>query len=176
MGLTNFTVKENKMGLITINKSTELDRLINLAASKVSLMNMIRFKANYDQSYLNQVPPLSNCSIEVAIDEISKVLIHIDVKLGTYKAKAPWSSVKAYTTGKNIMFNTRKIHTLESIVNTIVHELTHIASGSNNNLEFGHGTGPSRNYNQDKKQGCMPQLLGRTFSEWVLNDESSDAA
>lgn len=163
------------MGLITINRNTDLDKLINFAAKQFNPIKISEFRNSLNSEVLECVPDLSDCAFSIAIDEIEKAVYELDIKLGTYRSRNPWTKTRAYTTGLNIMFNSKKEHDLRSIIITIGHELTHIASGRSR-FEFNHGVGRFANFNQDQKQGCAPQLMGRLFAEFAINKGASHAA
>jgi len=80
------------------------------------------------------------------------------VEIKTYYPKWPWSKAIAYTEGKNIYFNARKLPSmkLEEIVNTLWHETVHIID-ANSPLSFGHGT---NTWTQDKQDHSAPYFIG----------------
>lgn len=87
----------------------------------------------------------------------------------TYTSKWPWSAAIAYTQGKDVYFNTRKLsNNVPALVNTLVHEFIHIADMVDGGLYYNHGTGRKANVpNDHKRTYSAPYALGGTAEIYI---------
>jgi len=153
------------MPLITGNL-TPLDLVIQEVASLITLKTLKEFKKSLTEKELNNFPDLADCSLGCVIAEIRETLIGSNVRLISKKSKNPWTSARAWTYGKDIYFNSRKIHSRADILRTTIHELVHIAD-ARSPKSFGHGS----NFNQDQKQLTAPMLVSTYFAGFILRKQ-----
>jgi len=157
------------MPLVIEDKENNLELLFRMVIDLVSLENLREFGKNLTPEQLEHVPDMADCDLGWVISCITSTVALEDVKLVAKRSRNPFTSAIAWTYGKDITFNTRKRHSLESVVKGSLHELCHIAD-HNDAHNFGHGT----NFNQQDKQGCAPMLMGELFWQFIKkNTENS---
>ena len=150
------------MPLIIKDESNSLEMLFRMAIDIVSVGNLREFGKGLTRGQLEMIPEKATCDFAWVVTCIISTVSMEDVKLIAQRSRNPFTAAIAWTYGKDITFNTRKRHSLESVAKTIVHELTHIGD-KNDAHSFGHGS----NYNQDKKQDCAPMVAADLFWKFI---------
>ena len=146
-----------------INSSvSDIDRKIDTAIEFVNVRTLRKFSKSLTKNQLESIPEMANCNFGWVVACVISVVDLENVKIIMKKSRNPFTSAKAWTYGKDIYFNSRKNHTLESMIKTICHELVHIAD-SKDELNFGHGS----NFNQDQKQLTAPMLFASLFYDYI---------
>ena len=156
------------MPLVIEDKENNLELLFRMVIDLVSLENLREFGKQLSTEQLRHVPEYATCDFGWVVSCVTSIVALEDVKIKARSSKNPFSSVLAWTYGKDVTFNTRKRHSLESVTKSVLHELTHIAD-----KDDAHGFGHGSNFGQGDKQGAAPMLMGELFWEFIKKNTDS---
>lgn len=154
------------MPIIVKDRRTTLEKSTCDIATLFTKERFKEFKMQLTEDELNTIPDMAGMNVGSIIEEMNWCIRTKTIELKTYRSRYPFSKAWAYTKGKNIHFNSRKNHTIKSMIRTVAHELVHIADSHNPVVSYGHGN----NFNQDQKQNCAPQMIAQLFENFY-NEE-----
>ena len=153
------------MPILKINRNSILEERINIVSKRFTIKNLNDFIYTLTDKESNYVPEKSEIRFIDVCLFVRDVLENRVVEVNTFRSRYPWSKMVARTSGRNISFNSRKNHTVESITETISHELVHIADSYDIVNNYGHGS----NRNQGSKKNTAPIMFGELFSKYLLS-------